>query len=49
MNARSEGAIAIAAALLVLFSAMWDARISVAVAVIALVALGLYKFVRKDK
>ena len=49
MNARSEGAIAIAAALLVLFSAMWDARISVAVAVVALVALGIYKFVRKDK
>jgi hypothetical protein len=45
MNARTEGAIAIVAALLVLFSAMWDPRISVAVSVVALVALGVYRFV----
>lgn len=44
-----EGIIAIIAALLVLFSAMWDARISVAVAVIALAALGMYRFVQKEK
>jgi hypothetical protein len=49
MNARTEGVIAIAAALLVLFSAMWDPRISVAVSVVALVALGIYRFVQKDK
>jgi hypothetical protein len=49
MNARTEGAIAIAAALIVLFSAMWDARISVGVSVVALVALGVYRFVQKDK
>jgi hypothetical protein len=49
MNARTEGAIAITAALLVLFSAMWDARISVGVSVVALVALGVYRFVQKDK
>jgi hypothetical protein len=49
MNARTEGAIAIAAALLVLFSAMWDPRVSVVVSIVALVALGVYKFVQKDK
>ncbi|MCL4529365.1 MAG: hypothetical protein M1282_08130 [Chloroflexi bacterium] len=49
MNSKMEGIIAIIAALLVLFSAMWDARISVAVAVIALAALGMYRFVQKEK
>ena len=49
MNARTEGAIAIAAALLVLFSAMWDPRVSVVVSVVALAALGIYRFVQKDK
>jgi hypothetical protein len=45
MNARTEGTIAIIAALIVLFSAMWDPRISVAVSVVALAALGVYRFV----
>ena len=49
MNTRTEGAIAILAALLVLFSAMWDPRISVAVSVVALAALGIYRFVQKEK
>ncbi|HTW91672.1 MAG TPA: hypothetical protein VMH22_08180 [bacterium] len=49
MNARVEGTIAIVAALLVLFSAMWDPRISVVVSVVALAALGVYRLVRKDK
>ena len=49
MNARTEGTLAIVAALLVLFSAMWDPRISVAVSVVALAALGMYRFVQKDK
>jgi hypothetical protein len=49
MNAKTEGTIAIAAALLVLFSAMWDPRISVVVSVVALAALGVYRFVQKDK
>ena len=48
MNARTEGAIAIAAAMLVLFSAMWDVRVSVLVSLVALVALGVYKLVQKD-
>ena len=49
MNAKTEGMIAILAALLVLFSAMWDPRISVAISVIALVALGVYQFVQKKQ
>jgi hypothetical protein len=48
MNARTEGATAIVAALLVLLSAMWDPRISVAVSVVALAALGVYRLVQKD-
>ncbi len=49
MSARTEGAIAIAAAFLVLFSAMWDARVSVGVSVVALVALGAYRLLQKEK
>ncbi len=48
MNARTESILAIVAAIFVLFSAIWDPRISVAVSVVALVALGVYKFVHKD-
>jgi hypothetical protein len=40
---------AIAAAFLVLFSAMWDARVSVGVSVAALVALGAHQLVQKDE
>jgi hypothetical protein len=46
MNSRKEGTIAILAALLVLFSAMWDPRISVALSVVLLIALGVYRFVQ---
>jgi hypothetical protein len=49
MNSKTEGTIAIAAALLVLFSAMWDPRISVAVSVVALAGFGLYRFMQKVK
>jgi hypothetical protein len=49
MNARTEGTIAIAAALFVLFSAMWNPIISVVVSVVALAALGVYKFTQKGK
>lgn len=48
MNAKTEGTIAVLAALLVLFSAMWDPRISVAVSIAALGAIGIYKFVQKE-
>jgi hypothetical protein len=47
MNAKTEGSFAIVAALLVVFSAMWDARISIAVSVIALVGFGLFQFLKK--
>ena len=48
MNKKTEGTFAIIAALLVLFSAMWDARVSLAVSVVALLALGIYQFAKKD-
>lgn len=41
---RTDGWVAIAAALLVLFSAMWDPRISVVVSLIALLGLGIRQF-----
>ncbi len=47
MDSKSEGIIAILAAMLVLFSAMWDARISIGLSVVALLGLGLYKLVQK--
>lgn len=43
MNSKTEGAMAIIAALIVLFSAMWDARVSAAVAIIALAVIGIYE------
>jgi hypothetical protein len=45
LNAKTEGAPAILAALFVLFSALWDPRISIVVSIIALAGLGIYKFV----
>jgi hypothetical protein len=49
MNARTQGAIAIVAALLVLFSAMLDPLISVGVSVVALAAFGIYGLLRKGE
>ena len=43
MNKKMEATVAVLAALLVLFSAMWDARVSAGVAVVALLALAVYK------
>jgi hypothetical protein len=48
MNTKTEGTIAIIAALLVLFSAMWDTRVSVGVSILALLGLGIYKFVQRQ-
>ena len=48
MNTKTEGTIAIIAALLVLFSAMWDPRISVVVSIIALIVIGVYKFTQNN-
>lgn len=47
MNTRTEGTIAILAAFFVLMSAMLDPRISVLLAVLALLALGIYKLAQK--
>jgi len=47
MNRKTESTVAIVAALLVLFSAMWDPRISAGLAVVALLGLGLYGLLRK--
>jgi hypothetical protein len=44
MNNQTEGTISTLAALLVLFSAMLDPRVSVVLALVALVAFAIYKF-----
>jgi hypothetical protein len=49
LNSKTEGTIAILAALLVLFSAMLDPRVSVVVSIAALGALGVYKLFRREK
>jgi hypothetical protein len=47
MNSKTEGTLAILAAMLVLFSAMWEPSVSVVVSIAALAALGIYKFLQK--
>ena len=49
MNARTESVLAIVAAILVLLSAMWDARVSIAISVVALLALAVYKFATRSR
>ena len=49
MNTKTEGTIAVIAALLVLFSAMWNPIISVAVSIVVMAAFGVYKFAQRDK
>ena len=48
MNTKTEGVISLVAAFLVLFSAMWNPRVSIVVSIVALVGLGIYKFLQKD-
>ena len=48
MNPKTEGTFAVIAALIVLFSAMWNPLISVAVSVVAMAAHGAYKFIQKE-
>jgi len=45
MNTKKEGTLAIIAALIVLFSAMWDQRVSVGISIVALVGFGIYKMI----
>ena len=48
MNSKMEGTFAMVAALIVLFSAMWDPMVSVAVSIIALMGFGIFKLVQKN-
>ena len=48
MNAKTEGTVAILAALLVLFSAMWDPLVSATVSIVALMGFGIFKFMQKS-
>ena len=47
MNAKTEGILAVIAALIVLFSSMWDPGISLVVSIAALATLGAYKLLTK--
>ena len=49
VKAKMESIFAIAAALLVIFTAMMDPYISVGIAVTLLVALGIHEFVKRQK
>ncbi|HEX2989306.1 MAG TPA: hypothetical protein VHO49_01450 [Anaerolineales bacterium] len=49
MNTKTEGTIMILAALLVLFSAMLDPRVSVAISMVALVGLGIYRLMHTNR
>ena len=49
MNSHIEGGIAIVAALIVLFSAMWDPRISVMVSIACLASIGIFRLVQHEK
>lgn len=49
MNTKTEGTIMILAALLVLFSAMLDPRVSVAISIVALVGLGIYRLMHTNR
>ena len=48
MNTKTESTLPIGAALLVLFSAMWDLRISVVVSLLALLGIGIYKLMQTN-
>jgi len=48
MNTKAEGTLAIVAALIVLFSAMWNPMVSVAVSIVGLLGFGIYKFIQKS-
>ena len=48
MNAKTEAVLDIAAAIFVLFVAMLDPWVSAGLAIMFLIALSVYKFVRND-
>jgi hypothetical protein len=47
LDSKQEGTFAIIAALVVLFSSMWDPQVSIVVAVAALALFSIYKFMQK--
>jgi hypothetical protein len=49
MNTKTEGNIAILAALLVLYTSLWDPRISVMVSLVGLLALVVYLFLQNRR
>ncbi len=49
MNGKTEGTLAIIAALFVLLSALLDPRISAVIAIVALAALGVYRLMQKER
>jgi hypothetical protein len=48
MNTKKEAILAIVAAFFVLFSAMFDARISAGLAIVCLLAFAVYKFAHQS-
>jgi hypothetical protein len=48
MNTKTEGTFAIIAALIVLFSSMWNPFVSVTVSIVALMGFEIYKFIQKS-
>lgn len=48
MNTKIEGTFAIIAALIVLFSAMWNPLVSVSVSIVALLGFGVFKLIQKN-
>ena len=48
MNTKTEGTLAIVAALIVLFSAMWSPLVSAWISIVALLAFGIYKYLQKS-
>lgn len=49
MNSKIEGIITVLAALLVVFTAIMDPKISIGIAVTLLVALAIYKLAKEEK
>ena len=47
MTYKTEGALAVVAALVVLFSSMWSAQVSMIISVVALLAFALNEFRKK--
>jgi hypothetical protein len=48
MDTKTEGTFEIVAALIVLFSAMWNPIVSVVVSIVALLGFGIFKLLQKN-